>query len=246
MTSVWLITPAYRRYDLSEVCFAQHAWVAKQLAPKGVRVTSCVIADDHNLELAKAHGFATVRRRNDFLGARFNDGMQFAAAEKADFVVPLGSDSWIHPSFFEVLPDPAGSTLVTGRYYALVDEAGEKLARLSIKVAGGVGPNVIPARMLEQVGWRPYGNELQRGCDHSLLTSLQSAHRVSYAWRNLARLQYVGWRTQGMQLNSYVRLVSRYGDGEELDPWKELPLVFPGELVDAARLVYERRAQAAA
>ncbi len=244
MISVWLVTPAHRRYDLSEVCFAQHAWVAAELAKVGIAVTSCVVADDENLRLAKRHGFATVKRKNDYLGARWNDGYQFAASERADFIVPMGSDSWIHPSFFEKLPDPKGTDLLTGRFYALVDEDGAKLSRLSIKIAGGVGPNVVPTWMMGAHGWRPVGNTLKRGCDGSLLRALQSAHDVRYKWRNHDPLQYIGWKSHGEQLNSYERLVERYGSGAEEDPWAVLPTMYPAELVDAARAVYEARTAA--
>ncbi len=239
-TSVWLVTPAHRRFDLSEVCFAQHAWVASELAKHGIAVTSCVVADDHNLVLARRHGFATVKRKNDYLGARWNDGYQFAAAEHADFIVPLGSDSWIHPSFFDELPEPRGTDLLTGRFYAIVNEDGDKMARLSIKIAGGVGPNVVPTWLLGAVGWRPVGNTLARGCDGSLLRSLQSAHDIAFKWRNLDPLQYVGFKSHGEQINSYEHLAERYGGGE-CSPWEVLPAMYPADLVDAARAVYKAR-----
>ena len=49
--SVWFVTPAWRRYELSAVCFDQRAAVIKTLAAAGIEAHCVVIADDGNLAL---------------------------------------------------------------------------------------------------------------------------------------------------------------------------------------------------
>lgn len=245
MISVWIVTPAYRRYDLSKVCFAQHAWVAAQLRPRGVDVVSCVIADDDNLDLASSFGFASVERQNDYLGARFNDGYQYAAAEGADFICPLGSDSWIHPDFFAGLGDPKSSTLLTSTRYALVCERGERFAELSIPRAPGVGPHIFPTRLIGAEDWRPVRETIQRGCDHSLISAIQRHHSLALTWLDIDPAQYVGFRTAGEQLNPYEQLANAYAKNETSDPWAELERLYPDHLVEEARSVYAARNAAA-
>ncbi len=245
MPTVWFCTPAHGRLDLSKVCFAEHAWAAEQLAPSGVDVVSCVVACDENLDLAKGLGFATVERANDFLGARWNDAYQYAASEGADFICPLGSDSWIHPRFFERLPKPNRTTTLTGKSYAVVDELGERIAHLEIDTSAGVGPNVVPTWLFGAADWRPVREDIQRGCDNSLLLTIQRDHDITFAWHDFDPVQYVGFRTNGEQLNPYKELAERWAVSETDQPWLELERLFPVELVDDMREVYAARRQAA-
>jgi hypothetical protein len=242
--TVWICTPAHGRLDLSEVCFDQHAWVARWLRPKGIEVASCVVACDENLELAHDRGFYTVERANDHLGARWNDAYQYAANQGADFICPLGSDSWIHPEFFTTLPPARSREMLTGKAYAVVDETGGRLAHLEIVHAGGVGPNVIPTWLLRASGWRPVTEHLHRGCDHSLISTIGVDHDLQLRWHDFDSAQYIGFKTGGTQLNSYDQLTVRYSKTDPVDPWPELARIFPAELVEAARNVYTARAEA--
>jgi hypothetical protein len=126
----------------------------------GIDAACVVIADDANLELAREFGFGTIQRANDFLGARWNDGYQFAGEEGVDFIVPIGSDSWVHPSYFKDLPEPKGNTILTSRYYALVNEQGSRLARLEIRGSDGVGPHVVPTKLIQGSGYRPVREDI--------------------------------------------------------------------------------------
>lgn len=245
-TSLWFVTPAFERADLSAVCFAHRAWAIAELRSRGIDADCVVVTDrrDPNHELALEHGFQVRLRDNTFLGRKWNDGYQAAAEAGADWVAPIGSDSWIHPDFFEGLRTPAemGKRVgVTGRSYALVDEAGLRLCVLDIEVSGGVGPNVLPTRLLEPCGYRPVRETIQRGCDGSLISMVQRSGRVGWEWVRRHQLQYVGFRTAGLQLNPYEVLQRKYSVGESTRPWEQLAKLHPAELVDQARVVYERR-----
>ena len=104
--SMWFVTPAWQRYELTAVCLRQRQWVIEQLADHGIEARCVVVADDENLDIARALGFDVVEQRNDRgLGRKFNDGYEHAARAGATWIVPIGSDSWIDPRYF--LPAPA-------------------------------------------------------------------------------------------------------------------------------------------
>lgn len=242
--SLWFVTPAFERADLSAVCFAHRAWAIRELRAAGIDAHCVVITGrrDPNHELALAHGFQVELRDNEFLGRKWNDGYQAAAEAGAEWVVPMGSDSWIHPSFFANLPDrPGRRDAVTGRRYAVVHEDGGRLAHLEITACGGVGPNVLPTPLLEPVGYRPVREQIQRGCDGSLIAAVERRGRLRWQWVDVAPLQYVGFRTHGAQLNPYETLASKYATGESDSPWEDLAEEHPADLVEQAQRVYVRR-----
>ena len=76
--SLWFVVPAFGRAELARICLRQLRRTCDQLTAEGVRATAVVVADDENLDTARALGFATVTRGNDFVSAKFNDGIQAA------------------------------------------------------------------------------------------------------------------------------------------------------------------------
>ena len=77
--SLWFVVPAHGRYELTRICLEQLARTCDALP---YDATAVVVADDANLHTAQALGFATVRRENRFLAAKFNDGIQLACDPK--------------------------------------------------------------------------------------------------------------------------------------------------------------------
>ena len=235
-------TPAYKRVDLSEICFKQHAWCHQELAKQGIESTSVVVANDGNLQIAKKLGFEVVKRDNKYLGRKFNDGYQQAHKLGADYVVPLGSDSWIHPSYFSVLSKLKQGQFLTGRHYGLIDEDGKRLGYLVITVANGVGPHIIPVELMAERGYRPVQETLSRGCDGSLLQAVApKPDKTRWLWSDRFPLQYVAFRTHGQQLNPYENLTKKYLQSESRRPWHELRKVYPQDLVEQAERLYRAR-----
>ena len=207
----------------------------------GIEATSVVIADDENIKLAKKLGFEVVRRDNKFLGQKFNDGYQLAAELGADFVVPLGSDSWIHHTYFKPLKRLKADKLLTGKHYGLIDETGLRLGKLEITVADGVGPHVIALEWIKPFKYRPVKETLTRGCDGSLLSTIRKRKVLECVWNNSKELQYVAFRTEGQQLNPYKLLADKYLRNESRDPWGELKTMYPPDLVEETKAVYDKR-----
>ena len=220
---VYFVTPAWQRYGISELCFAQRRWAMDVLAENGIASECVVVADDENLDLARKYGFQTLERDNEWLGKRFNDGIAYAAKQGATWIVPIGSDSWIAPAYIDPLPDPELTR--TSRYYALLSRT--KLAELQVP-GDGVGPYMIHKSRLPK-NKRPSLDGLASGVDNSTLAGLKN---VKWETRDLHPLQYVALRAFGMpQLHSYRTLVRRFGVKEHRGGWDRLRSLYPDDLV---------------
>lgn len=230
MTTVWFVTPAWRRYDLSAVCFDQRVRVIEALAAQGVEAHCVVVADDENLDLARARGFHVVEQDNEWLGRKFNDGMEYAGKQRADWIVPIGSDSWIDPAYFLPLPSPL-ETRTSPNYCAVT---GDRLAELSVGRAKGAGPYMFHRTLLARRNFRPSRDKLTRGIDSSTVQGLAASLR----WRRriLHPYQYIGFRGTP-HITAYQRLVELWGVREHTDPWAILERHYPGDLVARARAV---------
>ena len=227
---IWFVTPAFQRYALSEVCFAQYNLVFDHLRRNGVEATGVVIADDENLDIARAAGFETVERDNEALGRRFNDGMEYAAKHGAEWIVPIGSDSFIDPAYF--LPLPKASKTRTSSIYAAVTAT--ELAELRVGGNIGAGPRMFHRDLLEPSGFRPAQDSLKRSVDHSTIRGIEGP--IHWEQRDVHTLQYIGFRA-APYITSYSTLVRMWGIGVHADPWSMLKTRYPAELVDRARVI---------
>ena len=130
MPSLWFVVPAHGRVELARICLRQLRRTCDALALEGVEATAVVVADDENLNTARALGFGTVERNNAFTSRKFNDGIQFALDPEwnprpADYVVPCGSDDWVDHRLFLHLPRP--DTMIGFQRMSFVREDGRWL-----------------------------------------------------------------------------------------------------------------------
>lgn len=227
MSGIWFVTPAYQRYALSEVCFEQRARVIATLKEQGIEAHCVVVADDENVDIARSFGFSVVEQNNEWLGRKFNDGMQFAGRRGAEWVVPIGSDSWIDPAYF--LPLPHKWRTRSSRLYCVV--TADRLGELSVADVKGAGPYVFQRFQLQRTRFRPAKDELARGVDRSTVESIRS---INWEQQDVHPFQYVGFRGEP-HLTPYEGLVKRWGVREHTDPWAILARHYPQDLVDRAR-----------
>lgn len=225
-TGLWFVTPAWGRLALSEVCFDQRQRVIEALTAAGIEAHCVVVADDENLDIARSFGFSTVERDNEWLGRKFNDGMEYAGRHGADWIVPIGSDSWIDPAYF--MPMTRKWRTRTSPLYSVV--TADKLGELSVDDLKGAGPYVFHRNYLAPSKFRPAQDELSRGVDSSTVKNL----RVNWERRNMHGFQYIGFRGQP-HLTSYDLLMTKWGVKEHSDPWGILAQHYPQDLVDRAR-----------
>lgn len=240
--SLFFVTPAWQRFELTRLCLEQRRDACDRLAAVGIDATCVIVADDENLDIARELGFETVESPNDWLSRRFNDGYQHAARHGADFVCPIGSDSWIDAELLAELPPPG--IMQVSRNYAVVREDGRVLAELAMRTPYGFGCFVIPTPMLERFGYRPCKERLQSGCDGSLFTALFKRTVPRVKIREIGPLDIVAFRSP-IQITPYERLVTRHRGTERRRPFRLLLSRYPARLVDAAEQFHLERMAAA-
>jgi hypothetical protein len=228
--TIWFVTPAWKRYELSAVCFDQRVDVIRTLATHGIEARCVVVADDENLDLARERGFDVVEQDNEWLGRKFNDGIEYACRNGASRVVPIGSDSWIDPAYF--LPMTPRQITRTSRLYCVVNA--DRMAEIYVDDIKGAGPYIIDRWALRGSGFRPAKDEIKRGVDGSTIKGI----RVQLRWQrnDIHPFQYVGFRGQP-HLTPYANLLERWGVREHSDPWSILAEHYPLGLVERARHV---------
>jgi hypothetical protein len=227
--SLWFVTPAYRRFNLSAVCFDQRAGVIEALRQAGVEAHQVVIGDDANLDIARRFGFATVERDNQWLDTKFNDGMQYAGEHGAEWIVPIGSDSWIDPAYFLPLPDPSETR--TSPIYCAVEQ--ERMAELWVGRGSGAGPYMFHRSLLEPSGFRPAGDgQRNRGIDGATITGIG----VPINWRqqNLHQFQYIGFRGTP-HITPYAKLLRWVINERGKSTWPQIAARYGQDLVERVR-----------
>ena len=232
MKALWFVTPAWQRFELTRVVLEQRRRAIAFLAERGVDAQCVVIADDANADSADDMGFAALRRPNYELGRRFNDGIEYAARHGADWIVPIGSDSFLDPAYLFPLPDE--HVLRSSTLYAVAEA--ERIGRLRIRRGPGVGPYMIPATHLPR-SRRPASDNRRRGIDGSTIRGLRFGWRAEFV--DLHPWQYVGFRSQP-QMNSYDKLYGRLGVGEEHNVAEVLSEHYPADLVERALQICSR------
>lgn len=244
---LWFLIPAHGRFDLARVCLQQLRRTCDALIDGGIDASAAVVANDQNLELAEALGFATIRETSPTLGRKWNHAYQFACdpaynPQPADYVVPFGSDDWIDADL--LLTAPVGPDYLTCfRRCAFVSEDGRRLARLSIGYPGGVGVRVIPRSFVEKAGYRPADEHKRRSLDTSTLAGLKKANygrTPEIVYHDLHDLQVVDFKSQAGQLNSYKMGLRFTKARESSDVFGELAEVYPAEAVEEMRAVYAK------
>lgn len=241
--TLWFITPAWKRAEVSRLCFDQRVWACEQLAAAGIDANACVIADDENLEYATSLNMATVKRTNSrtALGGKFNVGYEFAAAEGIDYVCPIGSDSWVDPAFIAAnLPDPESRTVVYSRHYAVIRPDGRRRAQLLVEYEGGT-TMFYPTSLFAHCRWRPIPPDAKRGCDGHTIAAARRGGPVEFVVAEQHVLETVSMQTE-LQVTNYDALIDRWGVTETRHPFADLDRHYPAALVDRMKQLYRDRA----
>jgi hypothetical protein len=244
--------PAHGRVELARICLQQLRLTCDELTANGIDATAVIVADDENLDTARALEFATVERDNDFLSRRFNDGIQLACdptfnPRPADYVVPCGSDDWVDYRILLTLPSP--DRVLGFRQIAFVREDGSELIPHTVTYPAGCGVRVYPRALMAAVRYRPADEDRKRACDTSILMNLRDELRAAgrdlpIAYGDQHPLQLVDWKSNGQQLNAFDA-VSNYRDGGPVDPFDALADVYPAESLSAMAAHYAGRMVAA-
>lgn len=220
--SVWLVAPAYRRYDLAAVVYAQWARLAEQ---NTIDLQVVVVSDDDNRDLAAKHGFHVVEQNNDLLGRRYNDGFTYALEHGADFAADVGSKNLLHPTLLAAIPWQPGVTY-SSHLYSLA--TAQKVRTFHCRNVFGRGPLFLPRSLLEQ--WpRPVDEDARELIMHTICARTNP----TFEFVDVHDFQCVGLVREGdPYLTSVADYVNRWGVLRH-HPLEEVPRYF-AEHGDAA------------
>lgn len=232
MAVLYFVTPAWGRYEMVRICLEQRRRVIEELRLVGIEAHQVVVADDENLNIAVSVGAHTVRRDNRSLGAKFNDGMQYAGENGADWIVPIGSDSWIVSDYFYPLTDPS-HTLTSPTYASVTRRELVTLRVAPQRLDRAAGPYVFHRSLLEPCGFRPAGEALGKGVDRSTVAGIRAHSTIIWEPRTIHPFQYIGFRYPPF-LTSHQKLSQKWGVGAHV-PWPTLAEYYPRDLVKAAQ-----------
>jgi glycosyltransferase involved in cell wall biosynthesis len=241
--SLWFIVPVFGRESLTRICLGQLRRTCDALAEDGIEATAICIGDDDNLTTARDLGFGTIRRDNLFLSRKYNDGIQVACDPEfnprpADYVVPCGSDDWVHPSLFVDLPPP--DRVYGFQRMSFVREDGCELTTHFLDYEGGCGIRIYPREIVRAKRYRPADEDRKRGCDTSILLNLKRARRLFVEHRESDAYEIVDWKSHRRQVNSYAHVAGRHRGSAPVDPFDVLADFFPSESLDEMRAHYRR------
>jgi hypothetical protein len=177
--------------------------VCDELKSYGITANSVIIGDDDNLDIARGLDFAVVERDNEFLSRKFNDGYHHAFESGYDYCYPVGSDSILTVDQFihnvgEELP-------VASHYYCMIHSTGEERIDVSITVPGGIGPLIIPVRMLTKFP-RPIQEDLRRGCDNAARQTILRAGVEILTRKTEQQWEHVAFQSGITQITDYERI----------------------------------------
>lgn len=248
MPSLWFIVPAHGRTRLARICLRQLRRTCEQLTDAGIDATAVVIANDENLDTARDLGFAWVERDNTAVSRKFNDGIELACTNPrpADYVVPCGSDDWVHPDLFADLPGP--HTVYAFQHMSFVREDGREIATTFLNYEGGAGIRIFPRALLAPLAYRPADENRSKGCDTSILLNLRHEHaerpfRVDHRVADPRAI--VDWKSTVDQITSYADIKARHRQCDLHDPFDTLTGYYPDEALEEMAAHYGRVAVAA-
>lgn len=236
MTSVCILSAAWRRFAITRLVLEQRQRLCGELAARGVDAVSLIVADDENLDIAREYGCETVEAPNSPLGAKWNTGLQHAARTGADFVVWIGSDDWIHPDVFDPLigRNTGSPAIVTGRRLGIVDIRTGMLQRLSSPSQYGAIPWLIDARLLRTKNAEPLPPKLDRGLDGALVRGLRLGRLpFTWEWHDPHDFRCIDFKTE-TNITPYEGLARNIGVGDPEPAWPALAAWFPADLVEKA------------
>jgi glycosyltransferase involved in cell wall biosynthesis len=178
--SACIVSPAWRRFDVTRLVLEQRSRLRDELASRGIDAGLLLVTSDRNRDIAAEYGCDTVDAPNDPLGRKANVGLAAAVATGADWIVWVGSDDLIHPDAFEPLHlEYELPVIIRGKRIAMVNLTTGVLQQMGSPSAYGAIPWFIDRRLFAVTQIRPIKADLQRGLDGSLFRGLRR-HRIPF------------------------------------------------------------------
>jgi hypothetical protein len=243
--NIWIVVPAWRRYNVSEVVFEELNWLKKQVSKK-IKLEVVVIADDENLNLAIKNKFRTIKSPNNYLGKKFNDGYEYAFKNGADVVLPSGSDSFIHPDIFkgkELINWNKQKIIYYSTIHAMVNENGTRLGIVQIPNKKGMYNKgalwFYPKSLMVSSNFRPCDEKINSSCDKSTIINLIKNNKsINFKSINYNNLQYLALKNNKIQIWKYKLYKDRFIE-EFSEPYIQIANYYNKDLSEKVRGLYK-------
>ena len=237
---VFIVTPAWKRFNVSRVVFSNFNWIRKSLS-KSINIQVVIIANDLNLNIAKEFGFHTVVSPNHFLGEKFNDGYEFAFKHGADIVIPVGSDSLISPGIIKRgVKLSKVNNIVFSSMHSVIREDGRMIGNIktaSAKNRSNKGALWLYRRdVMSKVGFRPCDNRIKKGCDRSTLKSLVDK-KTKFILNDINFYQHVGIKSKNHQICKYHDYKAQFVS-QVAEPFEILKKYYPKNTIIGIKKYY--------
>jgi|15BtaG_2_1085339.scaffolds.fasta_scaffold02120_4 hypothetical protein len=241
---VFIVTPAWKRYDVSKIVFSNFFNIKKILKNK-MDLQVVVIANDLNLKIAKSFGFSAVRSNNDFLGKKFNDGYEFAFKNGAEIAIPVGSDSLITSDIIGSSVNMSREdNIVFSSMHSVIREDGKSIG--AIKTASSSGNMnkgalwLYRRGMMKKRGFRPCADNIGSGCDRSTIAGLLKKSKISFVLNDINFYQHVGIKSKNLQICKYSDYKSQFVT-QKSNLYDILEKSFSKEIVAEVRAYYAKQ-----
>jgi len=241
------VMPVFGRLELTKLCMDQLRWTCDAISVGELHANAIVVGHEEELlEHARELGFWTVHQENEPLGRKFNDGIEAAHVAGADYVVPCGSDNWVHPRWIHTVSLPRADEVVCHRQAAIVHESGNELGFITVSYDGGDGIRIFPLELFRPLQWRPAVDHRNRAIDTSIVERLRrfADWTPTYRYHDVGYWSVVGFQSYDQQLNDYAALMKQFGDATEPDPWAWLEAHYPPPAVGRVRELMKARVAA--
>lgn len=244
MKTLMFVMPVFGRRELTKLCMTQLRWTCDALSVGELSCNAVIVGHEEELlDHSRELDFWTVHQENEPLGRKFNDGIEAAYVAGADYVVPCGSDNWVHPRWIHTAELPEEGEVVCHRQCAIVHESGNELGFITVDYDGGDGIRIFPISLFRSLEYRPAVDHRNRAIDTSIVERLRrfAGWTPTYRYHDVGYWSVIGFQSYEQQLNDYPSLIKQFGDYTDPDPWSWIELHYPPHDVARVREHFKNR-----
>jgi hypothetical protein len=237
--SVLLVTPVFRRLDLTRIMLEHRVNTFEEASNLGVEAQCVCVGDFENIELARSLGFVGIEASN-LLGAKYNDGHQYAVEHGFDFSFHCNSDQVFDARLLHAIDTSPIDMLIQTRWMTAVHDTGKKAIQYRNPLWA---MKIYPTELLAR-NPRPCEENIMKMCDTSTHEGVLRANPgVDTLWLEVGPLETIQFES-GFQVTPWKRHLWVAGlekRGEVPVMWNEIWELHGPELVDTMQKFYGLR-----
>lgn len=220
MNTLSLCTPVWGRVELTELLLRERVRTFVAARDLGAECHCVVIGDDANLEVARGLGFDAIRAPN-VLGAKYNDGHEWAVWNGFDVSFQVNSDQTFDPRLLAAIAAAPKDSLIKTRWLTSIHRDG----RRAITTYNPVwAMTAYPCALLER-NPRPCAEDIGRMCDTSVHEGVVRANpNAPTVWLEVGPRETIQYEspTQLTSWGRHVKVALMNGTHEHGVPWDDI------------------------